>query len=144
MPATANLNGTTTDDGLPIGSTLTITWTQVSGPETVAFANPNTAITTASFSAIGTYILRLTADDGQLPASDQVTITVNPANQPPIVSAGPDQTITLPGTASLNGTVSDDGLPAGSTLSISWSKVSGPGTVIFTNASTWPATMCCG
>jgi Beta-propeller repeat len=34
-----------------------------------------------------------------------------PVNQPPGVNAGPDQTITLPGVANLDGTVSDDGLP---------------------------------
>jgi hypothetical protein len=33
------------------------------------------------------------------------------SNTAPVVSAGSDQTITLPGNASLNGTVSDDGLP---------------------------------
>ena len=32
-------------------------------------------------------------------------------NQTPSVAAGPDQTFTLPGIATLNGTVSDDGLP---------------------------------
>jgi len=37
------------------------------------------AVTTAQFSAAGTYTLRLTADDGQLSATDDVVITVNPA-----------------------------------------------------------------
>ena len=32
-------------------------------------------------------------------------------NQPPTVNAGPDQTVTFPNSANLNGTVSDDGLP---------------------------------
>jgi hypothetical protein len=64
--------------------------------------------------------------------------TITTPNQPPTVSAGSDQTITLPNTARLNGAVTDDGLPNG-TLIMSWSKVSGPGTVIFSNASS-PAT----
>ncbi len=34
-----------------------------------------------------------------------------PVNQPPVVNAGVDATITLPATASLDGTVTDDGLP---------------------------------
>ena len=51
-------------------------------------------------------------------------------NQPPAVSAGPDQTITLPATASLTGTASDDGKPSG-TLTVAWSKFSGPGSVTF-------------
>jgi len=41
--------------------------------------------------------LRLTADDGDLTAFDEVQITVNPApNLPPSVDAGADQTVTLP------------------------------------------------
>jgi hypothetical protein len=53
-------------------------------------------------------------------------------NRPPTVDAGPDQTITLPATASLTGSVTDDGLPGPPpTLSASWQKLSGPGTVAF-------------
>ena len=36
----------------------------------------------------------------------------------------------MPNAAALNGTVTDDGLP-NNTLTITWSKVSGPGTVTF-------------
>ena len=62
-------------------------------------------------------------------------------NQPPVVSAGPDQTITLPAAASLSGTASDDGLPsARRKLSTTWARVSGPGTVIFGNASSLTTT----
>jgi len=39
----------------------------------------------------------------------------------------------MPDAAALNGTVTDDGLPTGSTLTILWSKFSGPGTVAFAN-----------
>ena len=53
-----------------------------------------------------------------------------------MVNAGPDQTITLPAAASLSGTVTDDGLPnPPATVTTTWSKVSGPGTVTFGNAS---------
>jgi PKD repeat protein len=55
-----------------------------------------------------------------------------PANTSPIVNAGNDQTITLPANATLNATVSDDGLPSGA-LTYTWSKVSGPGTATFAN-----------
>ena len=52
-------------------------------------------------------------------------------NQPPSVNAGPDQNITLPvNTVNLSGTASDDGRPVGGTLTLSWSRVSGPGAVI--------------
>jgi hypothetical protein len=52
------------------------------------------------------------------------------------VYAGPDQTITLPGTASLVGAASDAGAttpPTGTT--VAWTMVSGPGTVTFANAA---------
>jgi RHS repeat-associated protein len=137
LPAGVSLNGTVSDDGLPAGSTLVVTWSKVSGPGSVTFASPTQAATTASFTAAGTYVLRLSATDSQLTASDDVTVTVNPApvNQPPTVNAGADQMITLPNAASLQGTATDDGLPTGSTLSVTWSKVSGPGSVSFSNAT---------
>ncbi|HKW77803.1 MAG TPA: IPT/TIG domain-containing protein [Candidatus Limnocylindria bacterium] len=52
-------------------------------------------------------------------------------NTPPVVNAGPDLQITLPSLATLNGTVTDDGLPQGAPLTVAWSKLSGPGTVTF-------------
>ena len=121
LPASASLSGTASDDGLPAGSTLTVTWSKVSGPGTVTFANANAKATTASFSAAGTYVLQLSATDGALTSTSSVTITVNaasPVNKPPTVSAGSNPTITLPASASLSGTASDDGLPAGSTLTV--------------------------
>ncbi|UJS18672.1 MAG: hypothetical protein L3J17_06365 [Candidatus Jettenia sp.] len=77
LPANASLNGTVSDDGLPNppGAVTTI-WSKVSGPGTVTFGNANAVDTTASFSVAGTYVLRLTADDSELNASDDVTITV--------------------------------------------------------------------
>jgi hypothetical protein len=71
-------------------------------------------------------------------AARTVTATFNQStqNQAPSVNAGPSQTITLPNTATLTGTVTDDGLPTTpGVVTILWSKVSGPGTVIFANAS---------
>ena len=134
LPSTATLGGSATDDGLPPGSVLTIGWSKVSGPGSVTFGNASAAQTTAAFSEAGVYVLRLMASDGALASSDNVQVTVNPANQAPSVDAGPDQTITLPNTAALTGTVTDDGLPAGGTLTITWSAVSGPGTVTFSNS----------
>jgi hypothetical protein len=137
LPSSASLNGTVTDDGLPNppGAT-TSTWSQASGPGTVTFADPSKPVTTASFSAAGTYVLSLSGNDSALTTADNITVVVNPAtgiNSAPKVDAGPDQTITLSGAANLAGTVTDDGLPnPPATTTITWSKVSGPGTVTFT------------
>ena len=93
---TASVSGSATDDGLPTGSSLTYTWTKVAGPGTVTFATPGAASTTATFSAIGTYLLHLTASDSELSGSADLRITVLPHNNPPTVNAGPAQTIFQP------------------------------------------------
>jgi hypothetical protein len=86
-------------------------------------------------------VLRLTASDTLLSAFADVAITVNPAvvtpptNLAPVVSAGTSQTITLPAGASLNGSVTDDGLPTGAVVTRAWTKFSGPGNVSFVNAA---------
>ncbi len=51
----------------------------------------------------------------------------------PTVSAGADQSIALPNSATLAGSASDDGLP--SPLTTQWVQVSGPGPVTFGNAN---------
>jgi len=80
LPGTANLDGTVTDDGVPNPpAAVTTSWSKVSGPGTVTFANPSSVDTTASFSVDGSYVLRLTAADGELTASDELTVTVQPA-----------------------------------------------------------------
>lgn len=73
---TAHLLGTALDDGLPFGGTLTTSWRKLSGPGQVVFANPSQPVTTATFSAEGSYVLRLTASDSQAASSDDVTINV--------------------------------------------------------------------
>jgi glucose/arabinose dehydrogenase len=137
LPALALLDGTVTDDGLPNPpGAVTVSWSQVSGPAVVTFADAASVDTTAAFPVAGSYVLRLTGSDGELSASDELTVTVAPTNQAPVVDAGLDQAISLPALASLDGTVTDDGLPIppGSTT-VSWTQVSGPGTVSFTNAA---------
>jgi hypothetical protein len=134
LPSNASLTGTAGDDGLPNPpGALTLKWSKVSGPGTATFANANAASTTASFSQAGTYVLRLSANDSLVSRTDDITVAVN---QPPVVNAGPDQTITLPSSASLAGSATDDGLPnPPGKLTFQWSKVSGPGTATFADAS---------
>jgi len=83
LPAAATLNGTVHDDGLPVPpGLLTLAWSKVSGPGTVTFANAAAPNTSASFSTAGTYVLRLTANDGASIAMDDVSITVNGSSGP--------------------------------------------------------------
>jgi len=92
LPALASLDGTVTDDGFPDPpGEVVSTWSKVSGPGDVTFGNTAEVDTTAGFSAAGTYVLRLAADDNALSSQDQVTITVNPA--PPVMIDIPNQTI---------------------------------------------------
>jgi poly(3-hydroxybutyrate) depolymerase len=69
-------------------------------------------------------------------ATDTVSIVKGNVNLPPSVDAGKDSVVILPATASLDATVTDDGKsPGNATPTVTWSKVSGPGTVTFGNAS---------
>jgi hypothetical protein len=73
-------------------------------------------------------------------ASATLSVTSVPANQPPLVNAGPDQKINFPAAAQLTGSVRDDGQPKPpAALTIAWSKAKGPGTVTFA-ASASPTT----
>jgi len=138
---TVDLDADVDDDGLPVPANLATTWTLAGGPVggAVTFGDASSPDTTAAFTAVGDYVLRLTANDGELETFDEVTISVvpTPVNQPPTVDAGPDQTIYEYEFAVLNGTVSDDGLPWPPTLTTTWTVLQTPvgGTVTFADAS---------
>jgi VCBS repeat-containing protein len=135
MPAAAVLVGSMTDDNVT-GGPLTAAWSKTSGPGTVIFSNPTSAITNATFSAPGSYVLTLVGDDGELSSSDTVSVEVTGVtNLAPVVNVGPDQSITLPANiVTLPGSVTDDGVP-GPTVTTLWTKVSGPGPVTFADAT---------
>jgi hypothetical protein len=89
LPGGISLDATVSDDGLPAPpGALTTTWSRVSGPGTVSFGSASSVDTTASFSAAGTYVLRLTAYDGELTSFDELTVEVEPA--------GSSQTLDIP------------------------------------------------
>ena len=83
LPASAALDGTVSDDGLPSPpGAVTTTWSMASGPAPVTFQNANAVDTQVSFTVAGTYLLSLTANDGALGTPDQVQITVLPSPPP--------------------------------------------------------------
>lgn len=78
LPAVAILAGTASDDGLPNPpGALTLLWSQVSGPSSVTFGDATAASTTASIAVPGTYVLRLTANDGQRSSSADLRVIAN-------------------------------------------------------------------
>src|SRR6185369_7768764 len=101
------LHGFISDDGRPNG-TLAHSWYRVSGPGPVTFDNANAPDAVASFVNPGTYVIRLTANDSQLTAQSEVTITVSDPGsvaELPFVYAGLDQTIQFPAESMLEATV---------------------------------------
>jgi poly(3-hydroxybutyrate) depolymerase/ribosomal protein L14 len=104
-------------------------WAKTSGPGPGTITLPNSAITTITGLAEGTYVFTLTVTDNHgLTANSSVTITVNNSivNAPPIANAGGDINITLPtNNTTLDGTGSRD--PDGNINTWSWTKTGGPG-----------------
>src|SRR5215471_1030350 len=66
------------------GPAFSAAWSKESGPGKVNFADPKALITTATFSAPGAYVLKLTVDNGQATASSTLSVSVEtppPARQ---------------------------------------------------------------
>jgi hypothetical protein len=78
LTSVVTLAGTASDDGQPSGSTMTVAWSQISGPGVAAFANATSARTTVTFSQAGTYVLRLKGTDGTLDSVDDVQVIIKP------------------------------------------------------------------
>jgi hypothetical protein len=81
---------------------LTISWSKVSGPGSVTFANPSEPTTTADFSAPGVYELQLTATNNWGTTTDRVVVTIPSdndeevlaTNNPLVLNEGTTGTIT--------------------------------------------------
>ncbi|MHC4582222.1 MAG: glycoside hydrolase family 127 protein, partial [Planctomycetota bacterium] len=58
------------------GKSTAVSWSKTSGPGKVVFENVNAASTTATFSAPGDYVLKLTAGKGSLSASSALAVKV--------------------------------------------------------------------
>jgi len=76
LPHPRPLAGVVSDDGLPEGEPLVIEWTLVDGPHEVVFEDASDPRTIAHFHGYGSYVLRLSAFDGELEAFDEVTIEI--------------------------------------------------------------------
>ncbi len=137
LPGVAHLMGEEIALGLadPNGAVIR-TWTKSSGPGDVTFDDAHALQTSAHFSRSGVYVLKLKVEikAQHLILADEAEVRII-ANRPPVVDAGPDQAVELPGHAELEGTVSDDGMPnPPGAVAVHWQKRSGPGQVHFGNA----------
>ena len=119
----------------PDSDPLTYSWSKVSGPGSVTFADAGSSTTQASFSTAGSYDIRVTVSDGELSNTSSTTVTVVEPNLAPVIdtpaSAAPS-VIEIDHQTTLSVSASD---PNGDSLSYSWSKVSGPGSVNFSNGN---------
>jgi hypothetical protein len=84
---TVSLTGTATGVG-----TLSPAWSKTFGIGTVTASSPTSLLTTAEFSGPGTYVLRLTVEDDNGVAFDEMTVTVRDA-----ITIGTDCTAESPG-----------------------------------------------
>ncbi|MGC4034414.1 MAG: PKD domain-containing protein [Chitinophagaceae bacterium] len=132
--STVTLDGSASSD--PDGTIASYAWTKVSGPTSGTITSGSSATTTVTGLAQGTYVFSLTVtDNGNITATDEVTITVNAtANKLPVANAGANQTISLPtNSVTLNGSASSDA--DGTIASYAWTKVSGPTSGTITSAT---------
>ena len=104
-------------------------WAKVSGPGTVTFSDATSATSTATVSAYGTYVLSWTITNGSCFTTDNITITYAET-----ANAGPDQQKCGVLVATLAANAASAGAGA-------WAKVSGPGTVNFSNAASPTSTV---
>ncbi len=122
------------------GTIKSYKWAIISGPNSGAINNANSASATANNLSEGVYQFELTVTDNQgATGKDTVKIIVSPkANTPPTANAGSGQTITLPvNTTTLNGSGTDSD---GTISSYKWVKVSGPSSGTINNSNSASAT----
>lgn len=131
--AVVNLTGIAADSD---GAIASYRWRQLSGP-TVTLTSNNSADTSFTAPAVAlstSLVFELTVSDtAQEKASDQIVITVSPAeNQAPTANAGADQTVTEGATVTVNGTGTDSD---GSIASYRWQQLSGPSVALANSAA---------
>jgi RHS repeat-associated protein len=85
LPNPLTINYTVTDDGLPAGGTLTVSWQTISTPTgaTVNYQNQTPSSISVAFDTPGSYVLQISATDTQLTTTRNVTVTVTGTLIPP-------------------------------------------------------------
>ena len=122
---TVTLNGSGSSD--TDGNTLTYLWSLVSSPSgsSPTLTGPTTVRPTFLADRAGQYIVQLIVNDGvSNSTAARVTITTTPGNTAPVANAGPDQTVQLGATVTLNGSGSSD--VDGTPLTYQWTVMTVP------------------
>ncbi|GEM_PF-1663755 len=127
---TITASSATLNSSASSGTITSRTWSLLSGPNTPTIVNPNSVSTLVTGLVDGTYQFRISVTNSAGTATDDVTITKDPANIPPVVDAGADKTVTTPASSVvMTGSASD----ADGTVTTLWTQVSGPNTATITN-----------
>lgn len=123
LGTTVSLNGTASSD--IDGNLLTYQWSFVSVPagSGATLANPTTAKPTFLIDKAGQYVVRLIVNDGIVNSLPD-TVTITTSNTAPVANAGPNQTVAVGATVTLDGTGSTDA--DGNPLTYQWSFASVP------------------
>jgi hypothetical protein len=74
--ARESLFGSVNDEGLPRGRALASAWKQISGPGQAAFEDASQPRTHVVYPVAGTYVLELSATDGELPVARTIEVEV--------------------------------------------------------------------
>ncbi len=123
LSTTVTLNGSGSTDA--DGATLTFAWSFVSVPSGSAavLSNPTSVNPSFTVDKLGNYVVQLIVSaEGLSSAPAQVTISTS--DVPPVANAGPNQTVLVDATVSLNGSGSSD--LSGNPITFAWSFVSRP------------------
>src|SRR5579883_1483659 len=119
---TVHLSGSGTD---PQGFTLTYSWAMISRPagSTATLSANNISNPTFFADLPGSYVIQLTVNNGYL-SSLPSTVAVTTTNTPPIANAGPDQSVFVNSTVTLDGSKSSD--PDKDPITFSWTFTTKP------------------
>ena len=125
--ATAHLTGAASTD-VDGPNPLTYAWTLTARPgtSTATLAGATTVSPTFIVDKAGNYTAQLIVNDG-LASSNADTVVITTSNTAPVAHAGPDQSVFVGDTVSLNGTTSTD--VDGDPLTYAWTLTKPPGSV---------------
>ncbi len=125
LGAMVTLNGSGSND--VDGNPLTYQWAFVTVPtgSTAKLSSLTIVMPTFVADLAGQYVVKLLVNDGKVTSTqDTVTITTTGGNTTPVANAGPDQTVQVGATVTLNGSGSTDADK--NALTYDWSFVSIP------------------